>query len=147
MRVGERKRKRNSVIAGLTIGGAIIVAFIIFIVYMNKNVNYRHEVILGENSFEVTGLHGGVYEYSAAKSVELLDTIPEVVERTNGAAIGEVKKGTFKLADYGLTRLYLLSNEGPYLQVRINDFYVLINYEEATETKALYEELKTKLGL
>lgn len=147
MRVGERKRKKNTIIASLSIGGLILLGFTVFILYMNKNADYGHKVILGDSSFEVTGLHGGIYEYNSISSVELKDTLPMVLDRSNGAAIGEVKKGTFKLEDIGLSMLYLLSEEGPFLYVKVNDFNVIINFEDSAETEALYDDLNMKLDL
>ena len=146
MRVGGQKRKKNSVIAALIIGGAVIIGVAAFLIYMNKNFKVDTEIVVTDTTFEVMGLHNGIYELSSITSVELKDTLPNILERTQGAAINEVKKGNFKLEDLGLCRLYLISDEGPYLYIKVNDFYVIINYKDKTRTEALYTELTTKLN-
>jgi hypothetical protein len=146
MRVGGKQRQKNSTIAGLIIGGVVLIGVAIFLYVLNKNVNIETEVIVRDSEFEVQGMYGGIYEYSSVTSVELKDSIPEILERTNGAAINEVKKGNFKLQDLGLCRLYLLSEEGPYLYIKVNDFYVIINYKDKTMTEVLYQELSAKLN-
>lgn len=146
MRVGGKQRQRNSTIAGLVIGGVVLIGVAIFLYVLNKNVNIVPEVTITDTSFQVSGMYGNTFEFSSVSSVELKDTIPKILERTNGAAINEVKKGNFKLQDLGLCRLYLLSEEGPFLYIKVNDFYVIINYKDKTKTEALYQELSAKIN-
>lgn len=146
MRAGGQKRKKNSIIAALIIGGAVIIGIAVFLIYMNKNFKVDTEIVVTDTTFEVMGMYSGIYELSSVSSVELKDTLPTILERTNGAAISEVKKGDFKLEELGLCRLYLTSEEGPYLYIKVNDFYVIINYEDRTRTEALYTELTAKLN-
>ncbi len=145
MRVGGQKRKKNSIIAALIIGGAVIIAAVAFFLYMKSNFKVDTEIHVTDTAFEVMGMYSGSYEYASISSIELKDTLPEILERTNGAAIGEVKKGNFKLKDLGLCRLYLLSEEGPYLYIKVNDFYVIMSYEDRNRTEALYQELLEKV--
>ncbi len=145
MRVGGQKRRRNSIIASLIIGGAIIIGFAAFFIYMDKNFKVDTEIVVTDTTFEVNGMYSGIFELASVSSLELKDSIPEILERTNGAAIGEVKKGDFKLENLGLCRLYLISEEGPYLYIKVNDFYVIINYKDRTRTEALYQELLEKI--
>lgn len=142
MRVGGKQRKRNSIIAAIAIGTIVLIAFIGIILHMKQNADYRHEVIFGEKGIQVTGLHGGIYEYNSITSVEIRDEIPSVLARTKGVAIGEVKKGTFELQSLGLSRLYLLRDAGPYLFIKVNDFYVILNDEVPEKVHGIYEQLQ-----
>lgn len=145
MRVGGQKRKKNSVIAALIIGGLVVIGAAVFLIYMNKNFKVDTEIVVTDTSIEVMGLHNGIFELASVSSIELKDSIPEILERNKGAAINEVKKGDFTLEGLGLCRLYLTSEEGPYLYIKVNDFYVIINYKDRTRTEALYTELNAKL--
>lgn len=145
MRAGGQKRKKNSIIAALIIGSAVIIAAASFFIYMNKNFKVDTEIVVTDTTFEVMGMYSGIYELSSVTSADLKDTLPEILEKTNGAAIREVKKGDFKLEGLGLCRLYLTSEEGPYLYIKVNDFYVIINYKDRTRTEALYSELMAKI--
>ncbi len=133
-------------IAGLIIGGVVIIGAVILLYVINKNVIIDTEVVVTDSSFEVKGMHGGTYELDSVTSVELKDSIPEILERTNGVAVGEVKKGNFKLKELGLCRLYLLSEKAPYLYIKVNDFYVIINYPDKARTEELYQELSAKIN-
>ena len=146
MRVGGQKRRKNSIIAASMIGGVVIIAIAAFLIYMNKNFKVDTEIVVTDTTFEVMGMHSGIYELSSVSSVEIKETLPKILERTNGAAISEVKKGNFKLEELGLCRLYLTSEEGPYLYIKVNDFYVIINYKDSTRTEALFTELTAKLN-
>ncbi len=145
MRAGGQKRKKNSIIAAVLIGSAVIIAAAVYFIYMNKNFKVDTEIVVTDTTVEVMGMHNGIYELSSVSSVELKDTLPEILEKTRGAAIREVKKGDFKLEDLGLCRLYLTSEEGPYLYIKVNDFYVIINYKDRARTEALYQEILEKL--
>ena len=146
MRVGGQKRKKNSVIAALIIGITVILAVTAFLTYMNKNFKVDTEIVITDTTLEVMGMYSGIFELSSVSSVELKDSLPKILERSNGAAINSVKKGDFKLEELGLCRLYLISEEGPYLYIKVNDFYVIINYQDRSRTEALYRELMDQLN-
>ena len=146
MRVGGQKRKKNSVIASLVIGVTVILAVTAFLIYMNKNFKVDTEIVITDTTLEVMGMYSGIFELSSVSSVELKDSLPKILERSNGAAINSVKKGDFKLEELGLCRLYLISEEGPYLYIKVNDFYVIINYQDRSRTEALYRELMDQLN-
>ncbi len=146
MRVGGQKRKKNSIITSLIIGGAVIIGVAAFLIYMNANFKIDTEVVITDTALEVKGMYSGAYEFSSISSVELKDTLPEILERNNGTAINEVKKGNFKLEGLGLCRLYLISEEGPYLYIKVNDFYVIINYTDRARTEELYTQITAKLN-
>ncbi len=146
MRVGGQKRKKNSVIAALVIGVTVILAVTAFLIYMNKNFKVDTEIVITDTTLEVMGMYSGIFELSSVSSVELKDSLPKILERSNGAAINSVKKGDFKLEELGLCRLYLISEEGPYLYIKVNDFYVIINYQDRSRTEALYRELMDQLN-
>lgn len=146
MRVGGQKRRKNTVIAALIIGGAIIIGIATFLIYMNKNFKVDTEIEVTDTSFKVMGMYSGSFEFASISDIELKASIPELLERNNGIAVNEVKKGDFTLDGLGLCRLYLTSEEGPYLYIKVNDFYVIINYQDRTRTEALYTELTAKLN-
>lgn len=145
MRVGANKSRKSTMITALVVGGALIIGAILFVMHMNNIVEVEAQVIISDSSFEVNGMYGGIYLFDEVETVELKDTMPEILVRTNGAAIGEVKKGNFKLEELGLCRLYLSSETGPYVYIMVNDFYVIINYPNKDKTQQLYEDLLEKV--
>ena len=146
MRVGAKKRSKNSTIIGLIAGGIVLFGFIGAIWYIGRNVSTDTEVTVSNSSFKVAGMYGATYEFDSVSTVELKEDLPEILEKSNAADIGKVKKGDFNLEGLGLCRLYLISEEGPYLYIKVNDFYVIINHQDKTRTVELYEELSGKIA-
>ena len=145
MRVGAKKRSKNSTITGLIAVGIVLFGFIGVIWYISRNVSTDTEVTVFDSSFKVEGMYGATYELDSVDTIELKDELPDILEKSNAADIGKVKKGDFKLEGLGLCRLYLISEEGPYLYIKVNDFYVIINHEDKTRTEELYKELSGKI--
>lgn len=141
------KRQRNSIIAALIIGSGIIIALIVFFWLADKNKQVENEVVLNDTNFQVTGLYGASFNYDEVVSLELKEELPKITRRSNGASLGEINKGDFVLEGLGLSRLYLVSDEGPYIFIKINDFYVIINHIDQTLTKNLYSELVKRVKL
>jgi len=48
-----------------------------------------------------TGMYGKEMKASEIKEVELTDTIPHILIRTNGFSLGPVHKGNFRLRNSG----------------------------------------------
>lgn len=75
-------------------------------------------------------------------SVELLDTMPEIIVKTNGFAAAGQLKGRFRLEDpYDGTLLFVQQNQGPFLYVSIEDDHLILSRDESSKTKEIYESL------
>lgn len=107
----------------------------------------ENEVTIENEMFIVTGMYGFEWELSNIESVELLDELPHVMMRTNGFATEGTMKGRFRLEEpYGGGLLFVRTKDGPpYLYIKTDEDYVILNREEADETKALYDTLSTVL--
>ena len=146
MRVGEKRRSRSALIYASIFGGILIISLFFVIRFIDKNAQVDTLVEVSDTSFEVMGLHGAAFGFDSISSVELKDTMPAILERTNGFAVDEVRKGSFVLEDLGECILYLTVEQGSYLYVKMEDFYVIINFEDSEKTVQLYDELKDKTG-
>jgi hypothetical protein len=88
------------------------------------------------------GFHGTEIPLSAIQTVTLADTLPRIQRRTNGFAAGGVLRGNFRLDEWGFGRLFINRNSPPYVVVRTRDTFVVVNFEDAARTRALYERLR-----
>ena len=145
MRVGQRKRKRNTIIASLIIGFIIIISVIFVYRYINENAEVENEVIVYDKTFEVTGYFGDTYQLEDIKSLELKDELPTFIEKRHGFGIGQVRRGDFITKEYGKCRIYVLIEEGPYLHIQMNEGLIILNHLNSEKTNTLYKELIEKV--
>lgn len=67
--------------------------------------------------------------------------MPSIGKKVNGAGLGEFKKGDFEVEGIGTCRLFLHSEDGPFIYIIVSNKYNIINYNDASKTKALHMEL------
>ncbi len=89
------------------------------------------------------GLHGADVSLDAIQSVTLADSLPRIQRRTNGFAAAGLRRGNFTLEEWGRGRLFINRNSPPYVVIRTGDTFVVVNFEDAARTRALYEQLRT----
>jgi hypothetical protein len=74
-------------------------------------------------------------------SLSLEQAIPRIRRRTNGFALGNTLRGHFRLDEIGEGRLFVESNVPPFVVVKMQDDYVIINFRNPDATRRLYEDL------
>lgn len=100
------------------------------------------QVVVGTDSVEFTGAYGVTIPFAEIEQVDLLDTIPKIEMRTNGLALGEVRKGSFRLAEWGKCRLLLESAVPPYLLIRLKTGErIVYNAADPAYTRRLAKQL------
>ena len=135
------KRKKYRWLYGIII--LLTVGFIIGISYLG---NQDNEVFIENNKLTISGMYGIEWSTQSIEHVELLNSLPEVLMKTNGFSSEKSRKGKFKLEEpYGIGRLFVIGNKGPYLYIRVNGDYVILNRAAEKETIELYEKLKDEL--
>jgi hypothetical protein len=104
------------------------------------------EVIFSDNSFEITKMYGVERNYSDIKNIVLLDTMPEIIIKTNGFNLGNITKGEFKLQKYGYCSLFLETQSAPIIMLEFNDKkHIFINYSSAEKTSEVYDKFNNAL--
>lgn len=135
-----RDRKR---ISG---GGIFTILLILFIIAMLIHGSRPSKAIITDDFIRFTGQYGVEIAASEIESVELVDVIPLIQQRTNGLGLGSVQKGTFKLEDWGKCRLLLHSKNPPFLIItKISGEKLIVNYKDETTTEELYRGVSSTL--
>lgn len=135
------KRKKMFWIMGSLAGGMILFVGIISAIGFTDN-----EIIIENDSIEVTGMYGFEWDLQEIERVELLDELPEVLFKKDGFAMTNVLKGNFELEEpYGKGLLFVNGREGPHVAITTSEQYVIISKKEPTETEAIYNELMEKV--
>lgn len=135
----QSKLKQRAIIVFLSILNLIIILGI-------YGSTRQSEVIFSGNDIEFTGSYSVTIQSSELKNTELLDSIPDIIARTNGFALGNFMKGHFKLKEIGRCRLFLKLPNPPFLFIELNNGRkILFNSTDSEYTKSVYEEISKKI--
>jgi hypothetical protein len=74
-------------------------------------------------------------------SISLEQSLPRVLVRTNGFAMGSHLRGHFRLERMGNGQLFVERNTPPYVVVRTRRDFVIVNFKEPERTRELYDVL------
>ena len=104
----------------------------------------EHSIFFEDDNIKITGLYGETIPVKDIKNVELIKDIPAIQLRTNGLALGAVRKGYFSMKDLGTVKLFLSSSSQPYVKFQtVSNQYIIFNFENADKTIDVYNEIKS----
>lgn len=93
-----------------------------------------------------SGLHGDEIAMADIDQVTLEESLPRVLRRANGFALGATLRGRFVLEDVGDARLFIRRDAPPFVKVRANGRVLYVGFRERQRTLQLYDELTAVLG-
>lgn len=134
-----RKYDTNSKTKGetiLTVSFTLVIVIGIGILFLTT-IKESGVAIVGD-SVKVSGIFGRSIPIGDIEDIRIVETLPVVTMRTNGAAIGSVLKGRFKLAGANRAYLYLYKSGGPYILIETLDYPVYLNFRD---DKTLYNTM------
>ncbi|MBS8266728.1 DUF3784 domain-containing protein [Mesobacillus boroniphilus] len=135
----KEKRRRSYIFSTLLAIGTI--GFLVGLFF----VGYQDfELKDYEDSFEITGMYGGEWEYAEIRHVELLEDMPEVTRKQNGFGLAMMAKGHFKVKDYGSSLLFIHKGSAPFLFIETDTNKIFINSKSPAETEGWHNILAEK---
>ena len=139
----EKNIKNKSFSPAISIGlaGIVLVGVVVFLIFLNISTTKEAAVIINSQTFEIKGMYGNSFSFKDVTSIELKDTIPTVGMKTNGAGLGETKKGYFEVDGIGECLLFIHINKGPYLYIKAGNRQIIINYKDEEKTKQIYQTM------
>jgi membrane protein implicated in regulation of membrane protease activity len=94
---------------------------------------------------KISGIYGQEIPIYEISGLELKQTIPEVLQRTNGSAVDSMLKGNFKLKDIGAAKLFVDAEKPPFIYLKWNSTIYYLDSEESGKTEELYNLLSEEL--
>ncbi len=91
--------------------------------------------------FIVSGNYGASVELTEITSISLVPDHPRVRRRLRGFSAGGTRRGRFRVQTLGDGFLFTRADEPPFLLIRTEDTFVLLNAETPDETRRLHEDL------
>lgn len=130
----QEKRKRSYIISSaITVATLGLLTGLFYVGYQD------FELTEHADSFEITGMYGGKWNFSEVQKVELLDQMPEVTWKQNGFGLATLAKGQFKVKHYGSSLLFIHKDSAPYLYIEADGEKIFINSKDPRQTKEWHD--------
>lgn len=100
------------------------------------------KVQITDDRIIINGIYGTAIKKEKVKDITLEDTIPKVINKVDGFDFGYTLKGNFKLEELGVGNIYIHENRSPYIIIKTENRYYIINYKDSKKTISLYNKLK-----
>ncbi|MGI6299279.1 MAG: DUF3784 domain-containing protein [Saccharofermentanales bacterium] len=101
------------------------------------------EVDFADNNLKISGMYGREIPIAEIKKLELVDTLPKILRRTSGAAIGDQLTGHFTMEGPGAVMLYLNKARPPFILLETTTQKIYLNIATPEATRALFEQMRT----
>ncbi|PID95247.1 MAG: hypothetical protein CSA94_02050 [Bacteroidetes bacterium] len=125
-----------------------ILAIILGIFVWNFMNNLTEDkLICKAKEIEITGSYGEIVPKSEIKSIELVQKYPKLILKTNGFAVGNVKKGYFKTEKGEIVKLIVNSKWTPIILITLKNDKKIYYSAENDSNKELASEIKEKLKM
>ena len=100
-------------------------------------------IAVGPHQISVHALFWGQdYRMVDVTHVSLETDLPRIRARTNGFAGGGILRGYFELEGLGKGKLFVEQGCSPYVLIRLQSGYVIVNFREPARTIALFDEIR-----
>lgn len=97
----------------------ILVAALVFVGVLFASGLKEDKLLVAEDAIIVEGSYGSKLATTDIRSVVLVDSIPPIVMKSNGFAVGAIRKGYFKTRDGEVVRLILNSSQVPCILITL----------------------------
>ena len=135
---GGMKTKSNK------IGIYVLVGALIFVVGLMVYGFNENKIIFDSQKIEFKGSYGEIILLDQIKSIGLDSELPKITLKTNGFALGNIKKGYFKTKSGEIVKLIINSENKPYiLFTKSNGQKIYYSAKEESNEKIVSEIKKT----
>jgi hypothetical protein len=126
--------------------GMIVLAVTLLFVLGLLGYGFRENALTIEtDSIQISGNYGEALSPSDIHSIELVGQLPDITFKTNGFALGSVKKGYFKTREGEIVKLILNSDHMPAILITKTDGKKVYYSAKNQMNVALLDEMKNTL--
>jgi len=101
------------------------------------------EIVFDEKQIEIKGMYGKTLEAAELEVIQLLENTPKIKYRSNGFALGAIRKGYFKTADGETVLLILNSKQKPLIFIKTKSESKIYYSAKEKSNKEIFKKLKT----
>lgn len=135
---GRNSRWQN--VGLIVMAGALIFVTGVFYTGLRES-----RIVLTDGEITLTGSYGETLRAAAIERVELVTGLPEITLKTNGFALGKVRKGYFKTDDGTIVKLILNKDQSSYLLLTKADHSMIYFSAKDTSNEQVFNDMKTHL--
>lgn len=137
----ELSKKGNKIGVAVLIGSLILV--IGLLVYGFK----ENKIFINDDHITIEGFYGEMLSEAEIQRIELVDQLPEITLRTNGFALGSIRKGYFKTKGGDSVKLILNSDHKPIILLIKTDGKKIYYSAKDTPNEEVLNDIKKSLPL
>ncbi len=119
----------------ITIIALIFVAVVMFFSSQATKVSFLEEGI------RIHGMYGDFYAWDSIETVKLMEELPTIERRTNGSALGSNLKGHFRTTELGSVKLFVNTQNPPFIYLETDDGVTIFNMKNEDETQEIFGEM------
>ncbi|KAA5549039.1 DUF3784 domain-containing protein [Adhaeribacter rhizoryzae] len=127
------------------VGIYILIGTLIFVIGLLGFGLKENKLNINATAIAFSGSYGETLTPSEIQSIELVNQLPKITFKTNGLALGKVKKGYFKTGTGEIVTLILNADNKPYILVTKSDGEKIYFSAKQTSNTSLLEEMKKAL--
>ena len=132
------KTDKTAIRVFIVMGIIILLSTSFMLYYGAKEV----DITIDTNKIYMGGIYSASIPRDKIQEIGLKDTIPKVLNKTNGFNLGYILRGNFNLKELGVSKVYIHENKSPYIVIKTEGKYYIINYKDPNKTIELYEKIK-----
>ncbi|MBK1810822.1 hypothetical protein JHL18_09250 [Clostridium sp. YIM B02505] len=140
-----KKINRMNLIAVFVIGLIIVIGAIALAISQSNKTKEEVKVRITGNKIMIEGQFGTTIDAKDISEIKLLDTLPTIGTRVNGAESETYKRGDFEVQDLGTCKLFINLKNGPFIYIVANGKYIL-NFDDKAITLDLYDKLRQAIN-
>lgn len=131
-----RKRKRNAILL-ISLYSVILIGIGVLFFLGNQDTN----VTITNDAIEMSGMYDDTIAIKDIDELNMIDSLPTDTIKSNGFATETRSLGSFHSKKWGPGRHYAFTKHPPYIWIKTNEKYFILNSKNQQETSEWYQEI------
>jgi hypothetical protein len=127
------------------IGIFVLAGALIFVIGLIAYGFKENKILFDSQKIELQGTYGEILLTDQIKSIEIENELPNITLKTNGFALGEIRKGYFKTENGEIVKLILNSTQKPYILFTKSDGKKIFYSAKEKPNEEILNEIKKTL--
>ncbi|MEH6940595.1 DUF3784 domain-containing protein [Bacillus sp. JJ722] len=132
----KRKRKRNAILL-ISLYSVILIGIGVLFYLGNKDTN----VTITNEAIEMSGMYDDTIAIKDIDELKMIDRLPSDTIKSNGFATETRSLGSFHSKKWGSGRHYAFTKYPPYIWIKTDEKYYILNSKNEQETSKWYQEI------
>lgn len=136
------KDSNKSTLVSVIVAIIIFVAVGVFVLVLFNRTNQENTFVYEDNQLVISGMYSKTYSIDNLDDIELLDSVPSIGQKINGAGLRGVYKGVFMVEGLGKSDVYIHNKNSKCILITTSNKPLLISLYDEEDTIALYNQLE-----